>query len=153
MPDVVARTETAAASSTSRVDRSQAPTALWIEERSIFMRNTVACPACRLHQTATGRKSAERLHVRITGTEMVVTEADDLHRPGRSIRCERILSFPGSLIFQITAFHTAPGTPREHSAGMAFLSRHKRRWKLKVFGHADGVEASHDCLFDAVEEV
>lgn len=154
MPDTAAWIETSANHSADQIDQPTSPAELWIGERSLFMRNMLSCPACRLQQTATGRNGVERLHVRVTDTYMVVTVADDLHQPGRSVYCERMLSFPGGLMFRLTqAPPKAASRDAEALAGMAFLSRHNRRWHLKVFGHAEGVTSTHDCLFDAVEEI
>lgn len=152
MADIAASMETSATVSTGVSDQPSAHAALLVGERSLFMRNSITCAACRLKPIAAGRRSAERLHVSITATEMIVTEADDLHQPGRSIRCEQMLSFPGGLMFHVTALRSSRGVEQAGIAGMAFLSRYNRRWHLKVFGHAEGVEAFHGCLIDAVEE-
>ena len=97
--------------------------------------------------------SASRLHVVLTADLLIVTEADDLHEPGRCISARQILGFSRWSMFQLLDT-PAPGISFERhvaAAGIAVLTWQDRHRRLKVFGFAAGFPAEDDCIFDAIE--
>ena len=66
---------------------------------SLFMLSQVTCPVSRLARDACGLPGAQRLHVRRAGDLLVVTEADDLHCPGKSLFAARLVDFATLSLF------------------------------------------------------
>lgn len=136
---------------------SRARSGLWPRRGrlAIFMVNRIGCPVCRMAAEACGRVVAQRLHVVLTGDTLVVTEADNLHNPGRSLCGRRILDGAHALTFRLLSEPVAGIAPARHlpAAGIAVLSWRRGQYQLRVIGSADGMQADHDCLFDAVEIV
>jgi hypothetical protein len=119
----------------------------------MFMRNTVSCPACALLQPFRTAAAAHFLHVVVSGDHLVVTEADDLHAPGRSLSALRIMELADLTVYRLLDKPSLGVDPAQHAsaAGIAVLSHRDGRRRLKVTGVADGLQAHHDCIFDAVE--
>jgi hypothetical protein len=119
----------------------------------MFMRNSVSCPACALLQPFRAAAATHFLHVVVSGDHLVVTEADDLHAPGRSVSALRITELADVTVYRLLG-QPSPGVdPAQHApaAGIAILSHRDGRRRLKVTGVADGLPVHHDCIFDAVE--
>ena len=120
---------------------------------SLFMTNRVRCSACRLALEARGRGPTQRMYVRLAGDLLAVTEADDLHRPGRSMFATHTLDFG-----QVTLYLMLTEPPKNvdperfrPAAGSLILSWEDGRRRLKAIGVAGGLGSTHDCLIDAVE--
>lgn len=123
------------------------------EDLSVFMGNRVRCGACRAIRELIGGPLVRRLHVVVGGDEIAVTEADDLHNPGRTLSGRRILDGGRSSVFRLQAHPHAWVKPDRHAsaAGVAVLGWRDGRRTLQVFGAADGLPSFHDCLIDAAE--
>jgi hypothetical protein len=126
----------------------------WLDDRVIFMRDRTARAPCA-SKTAFGAGSS-LLHVVLAADDLIVTEAEDLHRPGSSIRGRMMLDMPGCMVFRLGDGSAAPP---EHlrlqcrpAAGIAVLSLERRRWRLTVTGFVDGDSKQHDRIVDAIEE-
>jgi hypothetical protein len=120
----------------------------------MFMHNAITCHACHLLQTFEGNIVARSLYVAVSGNHLVVTEADDLHVPGRSLCAQRIMDLASVTVYRLLG-NPLPGVdPAQHApaAGIAILSWSGGRRRLKVTGVAEGFAAHHDCLFDALEK-
>lgn len=120
---------------------------------SIFMSNKIRCAACRTIQDLSGKPAPRRLHVLIGADEIAVTEADDLHNPGRTLSGRRILDGGHSIVFRLMSEPHAWVKANHHAAGIgvAVLGWRQGQRTLQVFGVADGLPSFHDCLLDAVE--
>lgn len=124
------------------------------EEFVTFMQNRTKCDGCQVLATAGGVRRSERLHIVLSSDYIVVTEAEDLHAPGRTISGRRIAEFPEVTIFRLLA-EPAPGANRaKHraAAGIAVMSWSKRRRRLMATGVLDGAGCAHDRILDAIEE-
>ena len=120
----------------------------------LFMRNAVTCPVFHLIQHYSATKPAKRLHVVVNDQELIVTTADDLHRPGLSLCGRQVMDRPGVKMFRLLD-EALPGVdPRHHvsAAGIAVLSWSKGVHRLKVTGLAMGLTCKHDRIFDAVDD-
>jgi hypothetical protein len=120
----------------------------------MFMHNVITCHACHLMQSFAANTGARSLHVAVSGDRLVVTEADDLHAPGRSLSAQRIMDLADVSVFRLLG-QPLPGVDHARhtpAAGIAILSWSGGRRRLKVTGVAEGLASHHDCLFDALEK-
>ena len=120
---------------------------------AMFMRNAITCPVCQMAAEAAGASIAGRLHVVLVGKTLIVTEADDLHQPGRWLCGERVMEGDGTVIFRLLPTPIGGMAPDRHTpaAGIALVSWRDSHRRLKVLGAAAGARATHDCLYDAIE--
>lgn len=120
---------------------------------SMFMENAISCPTCRTVQGLGGKPASRRLHVVIGEDDIAVTEADDLHNPGRTLCGRRILHGSNGIVFRLLSSPPSWVGPARHApaAGVAVLGWRQGQRTLQVFGVADGLKSHHDCLFDAIE--
>lgn len=126
----------------------------WLGDHVIFMRDrTQRAPFGSTKPFGAG---SSLLHVVLAADELIVTEAEDLHRPGSSIRCRMIFDMPGCMVFRLGDGNAAlPEHLRlqcRPAAGIAVLSLERRRWRLTVTGFVDGDNEQHDRIVDAIEE-
>ena len=119
----------------------------------MFMHNATNCHACRLMQSFGANIVARSLHVAVAGNRLVVTEADDLHVPGRSLSAQWIMDLASVSVYRLLSDPLPGVDPGHHApaAGIAVLSWPNGRRRLKVTGVAEGLATHHDCIFDAVE--
>ena len=123
------------------------------QDRVIFMGANECCHACRLLQTVGVRKFADNLHVVLSANRLIVTEADNLHKPGRVLSGVKIADYARCSLFRLTA-EPPPGVdPARHlpAAGMATMTWGGRVKRLQIVGIAEGITSCHDHLADAVE--
>ena len=122
------------------------------DERVLFMCNRIDGDALRSHGKCGGR--ASRLHVVVAGHELIVTEAEDLHRPGGSIVGRKLFDFPGGMTFRLQQ-QCSPGRypPGFRPAtGIAVLSCIARRWRLSATAMLQEPASARARFIHAVEE-
>ncbi len=133
----------------------------WDEQSEfvMFMRSSVKCRACEIIGRYGVSCLGQRLHVLMSGDFLVVTVADNLHRPGLSICGRKVMEMPGTMIFQLLAEPVKSAgivyhTPAAGSAVLTWsqFSRPLKR-RLVVAGVAEGLSCNPDPIFDAIESM
>lgn len=120
--------------------------------RVLFMRATDRCPICRMMQIEGASKFGGLLHVVATPNRLIVTEANNLHRPGRVLSGIIISDDVHRSKFQLAA-QPPPGLDAARhlpAAGIATLTWGSVR-RLQIIATAVGQTNSHDLVVDAIE--
>jgi hypothetical protein len=118
---------------------------------AIFMHLIPNCPVCRLMQTVNGNQSGRRLHVIVTGEYLLVTEADDLHRPGRTLNGRRVRGLSTGAVYQLMPEPAQRSSSAGHVADseLAVLESIGARWRLRLTRHDEVLSHDHDISFEA----
>jgi hypothetical protein len=118
---------------------------------AIFMHLMPKCPVCRLMQTVNGRQTGRRLHVVVTGDYLVVTEADDLHRPGRTLNGRRVRGLSTGAVYELMSELAQPSSSARQVAasGLAVLESIGARWRLRVTRHDEVPSHGRVASFEA----
>ena len=82
----------------------------------------------------------------------MMTEVDDIHRPGKRLVATRRATLGNTQYFQLERVR-GEGDQFGVAVGIATLGWVNRRRRLKVAGIAVGFKAHGDVIFDAVEDV
>lgn len=120
---------------------------------ALFMTTTTKCPACRLLQQAAGLPVSRRIHVRRSGEFLIITDAEDLHRPGLPLIAKHAVDIPGMAMFQLVSESPAsmPAWQFRPAAGTVTLGLSDGHWTLTAVGRADGAATMHDHIYHATE--
>jgi len=121
-------------------------------ELTLFMSDRTTCTVCQWAREAAGLPRDRRLHVKLSGNILTVTEIEDLHRPGRRLiaaHCDCV----GTLkVYRLTGSRVDNDSVVP-AAGMATLRWLGGRHRLTILGVAEGFKSHGDVLIDAIEDV
>ncbi len=121
---------------------------------TVFMTNHVTCPVCLISRTVGVSALATRLHVRRVGLILTITEADDLHNPGRLLQAQFATELPTQTIYQLLNCPVG-GVELQRfrsAAGMVTVSGRLGRLQLRAWGVAESFCCREQRIFDAVED-
>jgi hypothetical protein len=120
----------------------------------MFMRNCAAPARSDVTRSDSFvQPTANWLHVLTSPDHIIVTECDDLHRPGRVICGQRIFNTPKAEMFRLLST-PVPGIGVQKycpAAGVATLSWRDGKRRLKVSGVAHSMSCETEVIFDAAE--
>ena len=121
-------------------------------KRVFFMRGIECCPACRWIKPVSGNSFGGLLHVVVCGDRLIVTECDDLLRPGRVLTGNVIAESAQTSVFCLAAEAPDGLDPKRHHSiqGIARLTWVGVR-RLQIFGNAERAIDRHDTRIDAFE--
>lgn len=116
-----------------------------------FMQRTLTCPDCLQRHDA--RRHTGCLHVVGSGAFLVLTDADDLHNPGRSLCARKVSQLFGSTRYQLLSTPALGVRPTQHEQanGNLFLSWHDGKRQLWFTRNREATASDHNCTFFAKE--
>ncbi len=119
--------------------------------RVLFLRNEQRCPVCRILQCEGAGAFGAVLHVVVSDGRLTVTEADNLHRPGRVLSGIAIAETPSRSEFALEAKPPAGLESARHLAaeGVATLTW-GRAPRLRINARPVVRNATCDFEIDAV---